>query len=221
MIGIPDVDERFDVTTTDVILPGGLCAVAHPRSVEDLMSETEFAADERLPYWAELWPSSLALARHLGELAPTPCRAMELGCGLGVVTVAALRAGHEVLATDYYADALAFTRRNALAGAGREPLTRMADWRAWPGDIGRFDLVVASDVLYEGRYAEIVANVIALSLSASGAAFVADPGRAAVPAFLEATEARGLVNHERLKVVHEDGAIRQTITIYEIRMTAA
>jgi hypothetical protein len=96
----------------------------------------------------------------------------------------------------------------------------VADWRAWPPDIGPFDLVVASDVLYERPYADIVAAVIASSLSPGGVAYVADPGRVAAGAFLAAADGRGLATHARLTVPHEDGAIRQVITIHEIRARA-
>ncbi len=36
-----------------------------PRAADELIDESEFADDERLPYWAELWPSARGLARHL------------------------------------------------------------------------------------------------------------------------------------------------------------
>lgn len=219
--GIAGIDNRFQLATTEVFLPGGACTITHPRNADDLISEADYVKDERLPYWADIWPSSIALATSFATLAPTPVRMLELGCGVGVVTIAALRLGHDVLATDYYDDALLFTRRNALAGAGREPATRMADWREWPGDLGRFDLVVASDVLYERPYAEFVAEVLANSLEPGGMAYIADPGRMAVGAFIAAAAARGLDTRKRMTVPHEDGAIRQVITIHEIRVRVA
>jgi predicted nicotinamide N-methyase len=226
------LDGRFDIVTTRVALPDGDVRLAHPRAADELIDATDFARDERLPYWADLWPSSLALARCLPSLvapgahgAPgtPPLRgrhAIELGCGLGLVTIAAIRAGLDVLATDYYADALLFTRRNALVATGTDPRTRLADWRAWPADAGRFDLVLAADVLYERAYAAIVAQVIAASLAPGGRAFVADPGRAAVPAFIACAHELGLSISERRRVHHHDGAIAQVITIHEMRAGA-
>lgn len=219
--GIAGIDSRFQLATTEVFLPSGVCTITHPRNADDLISEADYVRDERLPYWADIWPSSIALATSLATLAPAPVRMLELGCGVGVVTIAALRLGYDVLATDYYDDALLFTRRNALAGTGREPATRMADWREWPGDLGRFDLVVASDVLYERPYAEFVAEVLANSLAPGGTAYIADPGRVAVGAFIAAAAARGLDTRKRMTVPHEDGAIRQVITIHEIRVRVA
>ena len=122
-----------------------------------------------------------------------------------------------MVSTDYYDDALLFTRRNAIRVTGVEPLTRMADWRAWPADLGRFDLIVASDILYEKAYAPLVAGLIAGSLAADGVAFMADPGRVGMDDFRIECAARKLHIVERLKVPHQDGAINQVITIYEIR----
>lgn len=215
------LDERFSMVFTDVELAGGTCRILHPRNPDELISEADYVKDERLPYWADLWPSSLALAKSLPGLGVAPGRLLELGCGLGLVTIAALRAGHDVLATDYYPDALLFTRRNSIAAAGREPRTRMANWRDWPDDAGRFDLVVASDVLYERAYAGLVADVIASSLAATGVAFVADPGRVALPEFIEACDGRKLDVAVRMRVPHDDGAIHQVITIHEIRSRVA
>jgi predicted nicotinamide N-methyase len=210
------LESRFEIAYTDVALAGGIARLAHPRSAEDLISELDFDRDERLPYWADLWPSAIALARVLPALAPTPGRALELGCGLGLVTIAALRTGHAVLSTDYYADALLFTRRNARSAAGREPDTRLVDWRAWPADMGRFDLIVASDVLYERPYAAQVAVAIATSLAPQGRALIADPGRAAFGTFVAECTSIGLAIAQRMRIPHHDGALHQVITIHEV-----
>ena len=219
--GLAALDTRFVMAATVVGIDGGDVRVEHPRNADDLISERDYAHDERLPYWADLWPSSIALARTMPALAPAPARTIELGCGLGLVTVAALRAGHDVLATDYYADALLFTRRNAWSAVGREPTVRLVDWRTWPDDLGRFDLVLASDVLYERPYAALVSTAIARSIAPGGVAYVADPGRAALGTFIADCRLAGLSVAERFRVPHPAGAVEQVITIHEIRTHAA
>lgn len=211
------LDQRFVLATVEVALAGGLVTLERPRSADDLISEADFVRDERLPYWADLWPSSTALAGVVAALDGRGRRALELGCGLGLVTIAALRAGFDVLATDYYEDALLFARRNALRATGREPATRLVDWRALPRELGPFDLVLASDVLYERPYATLVADAIVATLSPGGVALIADPGRVAVLAFLSACEARGCTVSVRAKVPWADASAKQTITIHEVR----
>ena len=209
---------RFDITETEVELTTGTVRLSHPRDYDDLISEADFVRDDRLPYWADLWPSAIALARVLPSMAKPGARTLEIGCGLGLVTIAALQAGLEVLASDYYEDALLFTRRNALVAAGREPRTRIIDWRAWPNDVGRFDLILASDLLYEQSYASLIAAAIARALAPGGRALIADPGRAAFGMFVAECETFDLLVRDRRKVPHEDGAIHQVITIYEVAL---
>jgi predicted nicotinamide N-methyase len=211
------LEERFTLARIGVALQSGTVSLERPRSAEDLLSEADFARDERLPYWAELWPSAEVLARVVTDLGPASGRAIEFGCGLGLVSIAALHAGFDVLATDYYADALLFTRRNALAAVGREPRTLLLDWRRLPDDLGRFDLVLASDVLYERPYAELVARAVLSTLAPGGLVLLADPGRSALAQFAEACAHSGGVVRERSRTPWEEGTIHQTIRILEIR----
>jgi predicted nicotinamide N-methyase len=211
------LEQRFALATVNVPLADGMATLETPRSADELINETDFERDERLPYWADVWPSSTALASVVARLDGTGRRALELGCGVGLVTVGALRAGFEVLATDYYEDALLFARRNGLANTGREPATRLVDWRLFPSDLGRFDLVLASDVLYEREYATLVASAIVTSLAPGGVALVADPGRVALLSFVTACEQSGCTVGIRARVPWTDGSAKQTITIHEIR----
>jgi predicted nicotinamide N-methyase len=211
------LDGRFEMAQTDIALGDKTITLLHPKDYDDLISEADFVRDDRLPYWCDIWPSSIALARAIPTLVREPCRTLELGCGLGLVTLAALRAGHDVLSTDYYDDALLFTRRNSRASAGREPAVRHVDWRHWPDDVGRFDLVLASDVLYEESYAALIATALKRSLTPEGLALVADPGRAAFGTFVSKCLSIDLKVRERVQVPHDDGVVRQVITIHEIR----
>ncbi len=99
-----------------------------PDAAEELIDEAEFDVDERLPYWADLWPSARALARRLAAEPAPGGRVLELGSGVGLPSLALLWRGADVLATDWYADALLFARANAE----RNGLPELAPWR-WTG----------------------------------------------------------------------------------------
>lgn len=196
--------QHLDLITCAVEAGGAKVVLRKPRSAESLICEEDFEGDERLPYWADVWPSARALAGVLRGFEGAGQRLLELGCGVGLVSVTGLRAGFSVVATDYYHDALGVTRLNALrlAGDGDARLeTRHVDWRALPDDLGRFDVVCASDVLYEPTYAELVSDVIATSLSPSGTACIADPGRAGLAPFRACMTSRGLREVEALTVL--------------------
>ena len=218
---VRELERKFVTTTVSVDVAGKPVSILKPRNSDDLISEADYVRDERLPYWADVWPSSVILATHMAKDDGRGRSLLELGCGLGIVSTAAMRAGFDVLATDYYEDALRFTRANAWRCLQREPATRMVDWRELPSDLGTFDTIVAADVLYEMTYAEFVADALAAALAPKGTAIIADPGRIAVDRFLEACAAHGISRVERNSHPFVEGTIRQTITLYSVRRGAA
>src|SRR5579864_3303539 len=132
-------------------------SLLRPRDPAALLDEEAFADDEFLPYWGELWPAGLALARALpGRL--DGLRVIELGCGLGVPSLVASARGARVTAVDWAADAIALLHTNAAAN-GLAVDAQVRDWRALDGD---FDLALAADVLYEARNVEPLARVVPL-----------------------------------------------------------
>ena len=59
------------------------------------------------------------LAERLCARPPAGARVVELGCGVGLPAVVAALGGADVVATDWYPEALAFTRANATAAGAR------------------------------------------------------------------------------------------------------
>ena len=113
-----------DLVEEVVPLRGRDLRLMRPRDTEALLDEEAFDRDEFLPYWAELWPSSLALARMIAGRALRGARTLELGCGLGLPSIAAALAGGRVLATDWSPEAVAMTARQRRA-------QRSASSRRW------------------------------------------------------------------------------------------
>jgi predicted nicotinamide N-methyase len=212
-----ELSRRFRTIESELFVGDRKLSVMHPASADDLIDEKDFERDERLPYWADIWPSARILASYIAQLPGNGRTLLELGCGAGLVATVAAVAGFRVCATDYYEDALRFTELNVAEETGLIPETRLVDWRNIPTDLGRFDFIVGSDVLYERIYGRLVAKAIDMTLSRGGEAVIADPGRIAADEFVYAARARGLalVSHERIPYV--DGAIRQTISLYRFK----
>lgn len=210
---------RFRVVETTVDVGGEELRLLHPESADALIDERDFEKDERLPYWADLWPSSRILGTEVMAMHGEGRTLLELGCGAGLVTACAARAGFEVTASDYYEDATRFARVNAWRNAKRDVRPLMLDWRDLPESLPRFDLVLASDVLYERPYGALVAAVIDRVLASAGTAIVADPGRIGREPFCAALAANGLTLVSARALPFVDGVIRQTITLLEIVRT--
>jgi predicted nicotinamide N-methyase len=162
-----------------------------PESAEDLIDVSDFNEDERLPYWAELWPSARALARHLLDEAAPEGRAIELGCGVALPSLALCWRDVPVIASDYYEEALGFARLNAERNGIRSPETLLLDWRTRPEGLGRFELVIAADVVYERRNAEALAGLLPALVAPGGRVLIADPGRVYFPDLRAAMAALG------------------------------
>lgn len=207
---------RFRVTESRLEIGERSISVLHPASAEDLIDEADFARDERLPYWAELWPSAKVLAERVLREDGVHRTLIELGCGSGLVVACAALAGFEVVASDYYDDATRFARVNAWRNGAQVPRALVLDWRALAQIADRFDVVTASDVLYERAYGQLVARAIATLLAPAGTALIADPGRVARDDFLRALPALGLALRRRDEMPFVDGSIRQTITVFEL-----
>ena len=174
-----ELQRRFRTTETPVQVAGTEIMLLHPADPESLLSEEDFERDERLPYWADVWPSSIIMARHVAMLDSTGKTMLELGSGAGLVATAAALAGFDVTVSDYYEDSLRFSRANVQRHAHVDPAAWLLDWRALPASLPRYDVVVGSDVLYEKSYGALVAETIARTLKGGGRAYITDPGRIA------------------------------------------
>ena len=175
-----------------IALPGGEVELMRPPDAEALISEESFEHEEFLPYWAELWVSAVALAHDVSMRALRGKHTLELGCGLGLPSIAAARAGGRVLATDWSPDAVAAAAANAdLNGVDVETLE--CSW-AEPDAIverGPWQLVLASDVLYEARNVELLLGLLPRLVDRTGLVLLADPGRVPAERFLAAAAERG------------------------------
>lgn len=189
-----------DLVEQTVALPGRELIILHPRDSLDLLDEEAFEREEFLPYWAEVWPSGIALARAVSAAVAAGARVLELGCGLGLPSLAAALAGAEVLATDWSPDALAFVEENARRnGAALETLA--VDW-ADPSalhPLGPWDLVLASDCLYEPRNIEQLLALFPSLVGEGGEIWLSDPGRAPTDRFLTGADADWERRSERVR----------------------
>ncbi len=155
---------------------------------------TDFATDdERLPYWAELWPSSLALsdwlAKRAREIQGRPC--LDIGCGIGFTALVGQWLGARVVGMDYEIPALHFALRNARKN-GVTPLWSAMDWRKPAVRQGSMAFAWGGDIMYERRFAAPLADFLAHVLAPDGVAWVAEPSRTVYEAFVAAVTSRGM-----------------------------
>ena len=206
---------RADVVEEVVALGDGReLRVERPRDAEALLDEHAFEQEEFLPYWAELWPSGVALARAVAGRSLRGARVVELGCGLGVPSLAAALAGGRVLATDWSAEAVRSVARNAALN-GLEVATAVAAWGRAEELVARgpWPLVLAADVLYERRNIGELLDLLPRLVSETGEVWLADPGRAPAEQFLLDAEAAGWTRRSARDPVHP------SVSVHRLRPT--
>ena len=152
--------------------------VRDPDIILNAITEERFAEDERLPYWADLWPSAFALATYIIENQHEfrLKTALEIGCGLGLCGIAASSVGMSVTFSDYDPWALKFTSDSFKRNFNRKASVQLLDWR-YPESGQRFDMILAADVLYEKRWLRPVIGLIEANIEQKGMALIAEPNR--------------------------------------------
>jgi predicted nicotinamide N-methyase len=181
----------LDVVVRPVELPGGDVFLPRPRDWEALR-DAEALAQRPIPYWARPWPAGTLLATTLAADPPRPGRTvLELGCGLGLPSIVAARAGARVLATDGASDAVAYAA-HGLALNEVQADVAVVDWNEHGEALaarGPWDLVLASDVLYTRQNVEVALRLFPRLLALGGELRIADPDRAGARDFLAAARA--------------------------------
>lgn len=174
--------------------------ITYPCNTDQLLdhpsTHAAFEADEYMPYWAELWPSSHMLGEFiLKELVSgeslavkadkdylakqSDCgaltTALEIGCGVGLPGIVALSLGMRVIFSDYDATAIQFAANNAVANGFQNFETLALDWRVPPNF--QVPLLLAADVIYEERNIEPLIQFMQTVLTPGGICLVSDPDR--------------------------------------------
>ncbi len=195
---IRDLDEAIDL----------ICEVMTPQEKLDPFAE------DLCPYFGVLWPAAEGLAEflhHHPELIKGKS-ILELGAGLGYPSLVALHLGAEVLTTDFHPDAGEYFLRNCRHSVVTGKFRRL-NWREEHSDLGLFDVVMGSDVLYESKHPQELVRGLLRFLRPGGLILLSDPGRAYLQLFLSAAEQQGLST--QLSTQEVDG---KQIFVYQLRV---
>lgn len=151
-------------------------------------------AEEHCPYFGVMWEAGVGLSQMLTSEMCVGKKILEIGCGLALPSFVATRYGANVIATDFHADVPMFLEKNQTANTVHFQYKTM-NWRneieRTKTDLGTFDIVLGSDILYESQHPEQVAKALIAFLNPGGKIILADPGRAYVQKFVSAMRELG------------------------------
>lgn len=139
------------------------------------------------PLFGQVWPSAQVLALAMDSHAIVGKRILEIGAGLALASLVIHRRGGDVTVTDWHPLTEDFLQQNLLAN-GLAPLPYQAgNWALDDADgasgLGRFDLIIGSDVLYERQQPAQLARFIDQHASSGAEVIIVDPDRSNRSAF--------------------------------------
>ena len=153
------------------------------------------------PLFGVLWPASIALAEAMSVADVKGRRILEIGCGLALPSLVLKRRGADITASDHHPLAGKFLKFNAALNTIPPIDFVVLPWEAPSPDIGRFDVIIGSDVLYERGHAELLAELVDRLSEPRAEVWISCPGRGYLGRFSRALQAMGFRGtHKRLRV---------------------
>ena len=140
-------------------------------------------------FFGVVWDSGRVLAHLMLDIEIGGKRFLEIGCGIGLPSLILNRRKANITATDYHPCAESFLEQNTILNNGSPiPFVRTS-WLDMDRELGRFDVIIGSDLLYEPDHVELLSSFIGRHSMPDSRVIIVDPGR-----FLHARFSRGMKN---------------------------
>ena len=156
-----------------------LCTLRDKQQFSDQLGEAESMgiSSAQWSLFGVVWESSEILAREMQHFDIKNKRILELGCGIGLSSLLLNERLADITATDIHPLAGQFLADNVRLNHGRKIPFLRAGWNDDSHGLGRFDVIIGSDVLYERQHIELLASFILLHAQPNCEVILVDPGR--------------------------------------------
>jgi len=110
-------------------------------------------------------------------------RILELGCGLALASMVIHRRGGDVTASDCHPLAESFLKENLRLNHLPPMKYRTGNWGRSASDMGRFDLIIGSDLLYDRNQPQALSAFIDEHSCSTVEVVIVDPDRGNISGF--------------------------------------
>ena len=205
----------------------------HPYSLRVLSDHQQFAdpdghgqrmgiSSAQWSLFGQLWPAGRLLAQAMHRIDIEGKRILELGCGIGLASLVLRRRGANVVASDVHPLAESFLAYNAALNELPAVHYRQMRWDRPLPTLGEFDMIVASDVLYERDHASMLAGVVERHARPGIEVVVTDPGRGNSAPFTRMLATQGFeVTQSRCAMDDDDAGLGRGNILRYLRIDAA
>lgn len=140
-------------------------------------AEAEGISSSAWPIFGLLWPSGRVLAHAMLTFELEGKRILELGCGLALASLVVHRRGGNITASDCHPLAASFLLENLKLNDLPAMKYQTGNWSRANPNLGRFDLIIGSDVLYDRGQPQVLSEFIDLHACADVEVLIVDPDR--------------------------------------------
>ncbi len=141
--------------------------------------------------FGQLWPAGQVLANAMAVIPIAGRRILEIGCGLGLSSLVLQRRDADITASDHHPLAASFLQHNADLNSLKCPIYVDLSWKNPHATLGKFDLIIGSDIMYERDHAQMLSQLIERHANPAAEIITTDPGRGVSAAFSRAMLAQG------------------------------
>ncbi|MBF6057415.1 class I SAM-dependent methyltransferase [Thiomicrorhabdus heinhorstiae] len=145
-----------------------------------------------------LWQSSQVLADKMQHFEISGKRILEVGCGLGLSSLLLSLRDADITATDYHPEAGKFLVENIKLNQCKEIPFLRTNWKDEQPQLGSFDLIIGSDLLYEQNHINMLSDFIERHTKPGAEVILVDPGRGKHAKFSKAMMENGF-EHSQYK----------------------
>lgn len=125
-----------------------------------------------------VWPSAEVLAKYIQDYDFKDKRILEVGCGIGLSSLLLNKLNANITATDYHPEAERFLDANTDLNEDEEIPFIRASWEdEFQKKLGKFDLIIGSDLLYERDHIELLSSFINAHANNKCTVILANPNR--------------------------------------------
>ena len=206
--------QEYDTETTDMTIRSRKFQFLLPRSLDRFINTENLL--QHFPLWAKIWEASWILADYMAAASPDPDKhVLEIGGGIGLVGITAAAFGHRITMTESDDHAINFAKANAELNRVNNLEIGKLDWNK-PSIDNRFDMIIASEVVYKEKDFKPLENLFKTCLASMGEIVLASGMRNTTMAFFNYLSQNYDIHAQKKTLRSEDD---EKITVVIARMT--
>lgn len=161
--------------------------------------------EDLCPYFAKIWECALSLAKWIDahHYQFNQKKVLEIGAGLAIPSMVLAKLGHNVMAMDFHPHAAYFSNINQkINNLSFNFLEK--NWSELGSAIKSFDIIIASDILYEGKFIADLIELLNNNLSENSLFILCDPIRGYLQKLISELELNFFIKLETLKHAEQE-----------------